>query len=365
MKNAYPPKPWLPAVPASASATYYWLCLRRPASPFLPPNPDPTGNSGTYNPMIVVDSMRFPYIEGGGKVTTIDQVGNNDAVTAGTNAIYSIQRPQPYRGGHAVRLPSDPGTGSAVLNTAYGYSEQASMNTFASKDLGQFGTKQITSTKPAVFYHTLGAVNDQNEPWDWFMFNDRDFTSVAELMFVPGCPPGLFTKQFVELPPMAPTSSTNFVAPTTGNNYTNFPVPGPTATLSFTFPPANPPNAFSPAPTIVAASGIPAPPNSYDYTGSTTTCSTTHLSIPGGQVFLHRGVIGDAGERNRRSVPEHRSVGRLGQHAGQRRLVQDVRLLRGPQPDDRGHRAGRLRDQLRLGSAGFQAGAVESEPDHR
>ena len=46
-----------------------------------------------------------------------------------------------------------------------------------------------------------------NEPWDWFVFNDRDFTSVAELMLVPGCPPGLFTKQFVELPPMVPSTT--------------------------------------------------------------------------------------------------------------------------------------------------------------
>ncbi len=33
------------------------------------------------------------------------------------------------------------------------------------------------------------------------MFNDRDFTSVAEVTLVPGCPPGLFTKQFVEFAP--------------------------------------------------------------------------------------------------------------------------------------------------------------------
>ena len=39
------------------------------------------------------------------------------------------------------------------------------------------------------------------EPWDYFPFNDRDFTSVAELMLVPGCSPGLFTKQFVEFAP--------------------------------------------------------------------------------------------------------------------------------------------------------------------
>ena len=55
-------------------------------------------------------------------------------------------------------------------------------------------------------YHTLGAINNRSEPWDYFVFNDRDFTSVAELTLVPGCPPGLFTKQFVELAPMPPST---------------------------------------------------------------------------------------------------------------------------------------------------------------
>src|SRR5207249_8616120 len=44
---------------------------------------------------------------------------------------------------------------------------------------------------------------DTIEDWDHFPFHDRDFTSVAELLLVPGCPPGLFTKQFVENPPSA------------------------------------------------------------------------------------------------------------------------------------------------------------------
>ena len=58
-------------------------------------------------------------------------------------------------------------------------------------------------------FHTLGIANDQNEPWDYFPFHDRDFTGVAELMLVPGCPPGLFTKQFAEFAPSR-TSSGNF-----------------------------------------------------------------------------------------------------------------------------------------------------------
>src|SRR5690606_19152233 len=31
-----------------------------------------------------------------------------------------------------------------------------------------------------------------------FPFLDRDFSSVAELLLVPNCPPGLFTKKFAE-----------------------------------------------------------------------------------------------------------------------------------------------------------------------
>ena len=55
-------------------------------------------------------------------------------------------------------------------------------------------------------FHTLGIANDQAEPWDYFPFHDRDFTGVAELMLVPGCPPGLFTKQFAEFAPSRTTS---------------------------------------------------------------------------------------------------------------------------------------------------------------
>ena len=52
-----------------------------------------------------------------------------------------------------------------------------------------------------MIYHTLGQPNESAENWDYFVFNDRDFTSVAELTLVPGCPPGLFTKQFAEFAP--------------------------------------------------------------------------------------------------------------------------------------------------------------------
>ena len=48
--------------PGSGAMQYYWICLRRPANPFAPPWPDIS--SPNYNPMVVVDAMRFPYTEG-------------------------------------------------------------------------------------------------------------------------------------------------------------------------------------------------------------------------------------------------------------------------------------------------------------
>ena len=64
------------------------------------------------------------------------------------------------------------------------------------------------------------------------MFNDRDFTSVAELLLVPGCPPGLFTKQFVEFAPSYANIASifNAVIPmgvTATTAYNNPPTAGP------------------------------------------------------------------------------------------------------------------------------------------
>ncbi|MFO0889280.1 MAG: hypothetical protein U0790_09090 [Isosphaeraceae bacterium] len=182
-------------------AEFYWVCLRRPANPFAPVSPT--------NPMIVVDAMRFPYLEGKGSATIGTASGGKDNVTQGSNQLYSYQRLQPYRGGHAVPMPGVPG----ALDPRYGYSDQVAVPVRASGNFGRFGNNaepnpQITQQ----IFHTLGLPNDGTlqestspysliEPWDYFPFNDRDFTSVAELLLVPGCPPGLFTKQFAELAP--------------------------------------------------------------------------------------------------------------------------------------------------------------------
>ncbi len=184
--------------PGSASANYYWVCLRRPANPLAAP----TGNTGG-NPMVVVDSMRFPYIEGGGMGKVGTPPTNQDMVVQPPlNQMYSAQRMQPYRGGHAV--PIIPG--SPVLNTAYGYSEQTAVP-LPSTTQGNFGNSynQTPGYVTNVFNHSINFPNANPDPqWDWFVFNDRDFTSVAELALVPGAPPGLFTKQFVEFAPTNP-----------------------------------------------------------------------------------------------------------------------------------------------------------------
>ena len=72
---------------------FIWVCLRRPANPFAPVS--------ALNPMLVVDAMRVPYIDGTGSNVTTDTAGN-PAVNTTFNTIYSAQRFQPYRGGHAV-----------------------------------------------------------------------------------------------------------------------------------------------------------------------------------------------------------------------------------------------------------------------
>ena len=89
--------------------TFYWICLRRPADPFQPVS--------LTNPMVVVDAMRVPYIDGTGLITTGSRATSNLAMA---NDIYSVRRWQPYRGGQAV----PPGIGTALIDPHYGYTEQ-------------------------------------------------------------------------------------------------------------------------------------------------------------------------------------------------------------------------------------------------
>ena len=182
--------------------------------------------------MIVVDSIRFPYIDGTGTLSAAGPVGgppNVPYATANTilpngtstaNPIYSVQRFQPYRGGHAVPIPGT-ATPPLPIDTRYGFSEQIVVPSPSSQALNTAGvyyysssTSGTTTTYTYYYateavYHTLGWANEFEqgstnplaEDWNFFQFHDRDFTSVAELMLVPGCAPGLFTKQFVEFAP--------------------------------------------------------------------------------------------------------------------------------------------------------------------
>jgi hypothetical protein len=265
--------PCVPAFPTTTigGSTYFWACLRRPANPFAPVS--------LTNPMVVVDSMRFPYIEATAPITTTGPVGGPPMVPSLTNLTststttpptqtaptvinppvsttggptpatvpvpYSAQRFQPYRGGHAVPNPAVAGS----LDSRYGYTDQIVVPSFYG--LGTVGVYYMASATagatttytiyPATnpIYHTIGWANEYEQgslgpapppgstadPWNFFVFNDRDFTSVAELMLVPGSPPGLFTKQFVEYAPSWANVTNIFstVVPQTAPPYTGLP----------------------------------------------------------------------------------------------------------------------------------------------
>ena len=214
-----------------AAPIYYWACLRRPADPFAPVS--------AINPMVVVDSVRFPYIEASAVVSPTSKTPNGVPIptqppsTTNSNAVYSVQRFQPYRGGHAVPVPQV-GTPTPPVGTVpppppvdprYGYSEQIVVPGPASQLLNTQGIYFVEGNANFLgtqkVYHTLGWANEYEqgsfnslaEPWDYFPFNDRDFTSVAELLLVPGSSPGLFTKQFVEFAPSFNNISTVFGSP--------------------------------------------------------------------------------------------------------------------------------------------------------
>jgi len=228
---------------------YHWLYLMRPANPLADPQPDPT--QPDFNPMVVVDSIRFPF----GGVTQFR--GKTDRVTgqpAGSptvdhyddsvvsppdnpdfpREIYSVERRQPYRGGQLVPDLDDPS--QETPSYAYGFTEQVRASDRGSgrvyydtperdnadRDMNlDEGTlpdyegvpnnpqdNDWVETSPRI-RHTLGSRispgSARDDTWDHFVFNDRDFMSVAELLLVPGCPPGLFTKRFVETAPPLPS----------------------------------------------------------------------------------------------------------------------------------------------------------------
>jgi large repetitive protein len=292
--NYQPTIPTFPITSASADTTtplYYWACLRRPANPFAPVS--------AANPMVVVDSMRFPYIEATAKITGKTMSASGVAVpdtppalattTGGVatpgnaDVAYSAQRFQPYRGGHALPIPQTTPSIPSPVDTRYGYSEQtvvpgSSLSSGAAVPSGSLipntqGIYYIDTTvkPPKQFFGTLpilhtigwaneyeqGSFNSLAENWDYFPFLDRDYTSVAELLLVPGCSPGLFTKQFVEFAPSFNNITNVFsqvtplLAPT---------INGPSATGGTTaIPPAVPTavQAYNTGSTPLAAASTP------------------------------------------------------------------------------------------------------------
>ncbi len=213
----------------TGNGSYYWLYLRRSANPF-----DPTSTE-----KVVVDAIRFPVVNTIAQGTSVYSPANQtttfkDAGAVGTNQVYSVQRLQPYRGGHKVGAN---GTAPIPPVGAYGYSEQTAPSSNSSnwfsryygRDTNNVDTNPGTGHRSSkTYFHTLGSENNpKDNDWDYLAFNDRDFASVAELLMVPGCPPGLFTKQFVEedYPGRTATAFSDTtipaVTPPSGNNIGN------------------------------------------------------------------------------------------------------------------------------------------------
>ena len=187
-----------PVSEVTAPGQFYWLYLRRPANPLA-------DLTLANEPKVVVDSIRFPFCVSTVTGKTDPNTQQDQAVPSGppTIPIYSVQRLQPYRGGQIV--PTVTGHTPPVPPSAYGYSEQSvysPVGTASGNFQGRYGKPADNAYTTMRIEHTIGGGNNDAagnpDSWDLFAFQDRDFTSVAELLMVPGCPPGLFTKQFVE-----------------------------------------------------------------------------------------------------------------------------------------------------------------------
>jgi hypothetical protein len=245
----------LPEPPQSNQ--YYWLYLRRPANPNLPVQPNKA--LANYNPRVVIDSMRFPYVESGG---TGQMNGQQRQVTQGQQKIWSVQRFQPLRGGQAVPNRADAPSATYEPANAYGYSEQVE-NTDQQQNppdliYGVYDPAFPSNANPnnritQEIRHTIGrrpgtdrqwnaSNNDaqgREDEWDGFVFLDRDFQSVAELALVPVSPPGLFTKHFVENLPELSGTTPHSPADTPPGRW--LPVPPHTGNFPYRTVPQTPP----------------------------------------------------------------------------------------------------------------------------
>ncbi len=251
-------------------------------------------------PKVVVDSFRFPYFVDNG--TVANPGTNTETVKQGSNAIYSVRRLQPYRGGHYVPRADlydmqsyDPTLSAYTANPAgtinyapnpYGFSEQTSppqppvnasssppvtanaaavtQATLASPNpipqgsitttqtlVGTYAVTNPAGAPPylptqitAPIYHSLKSAGAPADNWDYFPFFDRDFQSVAELTLVPAVPPGLFTKMFVERQdphPYNTTSALKYDLPPPSWPSMSAPSPQTTPNTLYTVPYTKPP----------------------------------------------------------------------------------------------------------------------------
>lgn len=176
----------LPVLPASSgNAHWYWLHLLRPVNPL-----DPTSTK------VVVDSIRFPYFEAGYDIVA----GPSGDIPSAVNAIdvYSVGRLQPLKGGQIV-----PQVNNFSPKFSYGYSDQVPQ---AQGNDSRYDVELNGQALVQEIRDSIGRGNNPGEDptdpddmrWYHFPFLDRDFAGVAELLLVPNCAPGLFTKFFVE-----------------------------------------------------------------------------------------------------------------------------------------------------------------------
>ena len=205
-----PPVAPAPGNTAGNLSNFFWLHLLRPANP----------NSANMitEPKVVVDSFRFAYLVNNDDVDVTDP-NNAQVLSAGTIALFSTRRLQPYRGGHFVPYddvynpasifgfteqttpaPTQP-TGTMALIPAFNATSMGAPVAYPDPKTVINSNMAGGSTLPGAVYHTLGVAGTPRDNWDYFPFHDRDFMSVAELSLVPDCPPGLFTKLFAELSP--------------------------------------------------------------------------------------------------------------------------------------------------------------------
>ncbi len=246
---------------------YYWLYLRRPANPLDTAYVD-TDPVQEYNRRVVVDSFRFIFRK---SETPEPKPATSAPVPVVPEYLFSLQRLQPYRGGHAVST-APPTTPTTTL-PAYGYSEQTApavappttggpWSPTLTPLYGKYGTEATSPRSTDAIYHTMGQRNvgeyyvtgataTFHDDWAYVPFNDRDFTSVAELLMVPGCPPGLFTKSFIEKAPRIDLNAVNEPAPPAASINPNPTTPPPTSAR----PPT--PTGYGPRPTLLIASEAP------------------------------------------------------------------------------------------------------------